>query len=104
VIEYALLLAGCLLVTLPLDLVWKLRVYARWRQVARAVAVVAPPFVVWDVLVVDRWWVYNPRYVLRPRIAGLPLEEIAFFVVIPIAAILTWEVVHEVLRDRGDPR
>ena len=46
---------------------------------------------------VDRWWRYNPRYVLSPRVGGLPLEEVAFFVVIPIAAILTWEVVHRTL-------
>lgn len=97
-IEYALILLGCFLVTLPLDLVWRLHVYARWRLLLRVAFVVVPVFVVADALLVRRgWWHYNPRFVLPPRLLGLPLEEIAFFVVVPLAAILTWEVVHRVL-------
>jgi len=96
--EYALVLAGCLLVTLPLDLVWKLHVYARWRLLLRMTAVVVPLFVAWDAAVARRgWWSYNPRFTLPPRVLGLPLEEVAFFVVIPVCAVLTWEVVHKVL-------
>ena len=98
--EYSLILAGCLAVTLPLDLVWHLHVYARLGLVMRALAVVVPAFVAWDLIVVGRWWDYNARYVFSPRVGGLPLEEIAFFAVVPICAILTWEVVPAALESR----
>jgi lycopene cyclase domain-containing protein len=96
--EYAAVLAGCLLLTLPLDVVWRLRVYARWLTLAATVVPIAAVFTLGDIAAYRRgWWRWNPRFTLRPRVVGLPLEEIAFFLVIPVASILTWEVVHRVL-------
>jgi hypothetical protein len=56
-------------------------------------------FVAWDVVAIDRghWW-YNPRYVTGWRLPGaLPVEELAFFVAVPICALLTYEAVKIVL-------
>ena len=101
-IEYAAVLGGCALVTLPLDLVWGLHVYARWRLLLRVAAAVVPAWVALDAVAAHQGlWRYNPRYVLPPRVLGLPLEEVAFFVVVPLASILTWEVVHATLD--GEP-
>jgi lycopene beta-cyclase len=93
--QYFAVLAGCLLVTLPLELVIGARVYRQPRRLVRALAPAVAVFVAWDVVAIDRghWW-YNPRYVTGWRLPGaLPVEELAFFVAIPICALLTYEAV-----------
>jgi lycopene beta-cyclase len=54
---------------------------------------------------IDRahWW-YNPRYVTGWRLPGaLPVEELAFFIAVPICALLTYEAVKIVLPLGGRP-
>lgn len=97
--QYLAIIAGCLLVTLPLELVWGARVYRQPRRLVRSLAPAVAVFVAWDVLAIDRghWW-YNTRYVTGWRLLGaLPVEELAFFVAVPICALLTYEAVKIVL-------
>jgi lycopene beta-cyclase len=59
-------------------------------------------FVVWDVVAIRRrvWW-YNERYVTGWQLPlGLPVEELAFFIVIPVVGLLTFEAVRHVLSPR----
>lgn len=98
--QYLLLMAACLVITLPLELVLGARV---WRQPRRLVAAMAVPvaiFVAWDLLAIARGhWTYNPTYVTGLELPGnLPIEELAFFLTIPIASLLTYEAVGRVLR------
>jgi lycopene cyclase domain-containing protein len=61
-------------------------------------------FIVWDVIAIERrTWLYNPRYVTGWELPfGLPLEELLFFVVIPLCALLSYEAVRRILgRRRG---
>lgn len=59
-------------------------------------------FVLWDVLVTQSgWWSFAPAYTLGPRLFGLPLEEIGFFLVIPTCAILSFEAVRMTLTRGG---
>ena len=44
-------------------------------------------------------WHFDPAQTMAVRVAGLPLEEYAFFLVIPLAGILTYEAVG-VARER----
>ena len=97
--QYLLLMGGCLLITLPLELVFGARV---WRQPRRLVAAMAIPvaiFLVWDVVAIARGhWGYNERYVTGWKLPfDLPVEELAFFLVIPICSLLTLEAVRRVL-------
>lgn len=93
-LTYLALLAGCLLGTLPLELVLRVGVYARWR---RLLAALVPGLVfglAWDQYAVRHGhWHFDRRYLTGVDVAGLPLEEVLFFVVIPICAILTLEAV-----------
>ena len=93
---YLLLLAGCVLGTLPLELVLHTRVYARWRRLLVALGPVAVVFGAWDVLAIrDGWWHYDAGRLVGVTLPGrLPLEELLFFVVIPTCAILTLEAVR----------
>ena len=97
--QYLAVVAGCLLVTLPLELVVGARVYRQPRRLVRALAPAVGVFVAWDVVAIDRahWW-YNPRYVTGWRLPGaVPVEELVFFVAVPICALLTYEAVKIVL-------
>ena len=93
---YLLILGACVLGTLPLELVLGTRVYARWRPLVGAVLPVAVVFGVWDVLAIRaHWWHYDPRYLVGVTLPGrLPLEELLFFVVVPVCAVLTLEAVR----------
>jgi lycopene cyclase domain-containing protein len=94
-LSYLGLLAGCLLATAPLELLLHTRVYARWRRLATAVAPGLVLGVGWDWYAVHRGqWSFDRRYLCGLRAAGLPVEEVLFFLVIPICAVLTLEAVR----------
>jgi lycopene beta-cyclase len=96
---YLIVLAGCVLVTLPLELVLGARVYARPRRWLAACAPVLVAFTLWDYLAIRRGhWSYVPGRVSGVRLLGgvLPLEELLFFVVVPTCVLLTYEAVGRV--------
>ena len=96
--QYAALLAGCLLITLPLELVLGARVYRRPRRLVRALLPMLVVFVVWDLVGIARGhWSYADRFVTGVRLGSMPLEELLFFVVIPVCGLLTYEAVGNVL-------
>lgn len=92
-------MAACLVVTLPLEFVLGARVYRRLRTLLLALVPVVLIFSVWDIVgIVRGHWTYNPRYVTGVQlIFDMPLEELVFFVVIPICGLLTYEAVGQVL-------
>ncbi|MBA3524546.1 MAG: lycopene cyclase domain-containing protein [Geodermatophilaceae bacterium] len=93
---YAAVLLACLAATLPLELVLHTRVYARWRRWLLAVAPGFVVFVAWDLYAVSTGqWSFDPGRVLGVVLpGGLPLEEVAFFVVVPTCALLAFEAVR----------
>jgi lycopene cyclase domain-containing protein len=107
--QYLLLMAGCLLITLPLEFVLRARVYRRLSTLLFALVPVVLVFSVWDVAgILREHWTYNPRYVTGLTLGlGMPVEELVFFVVVPICGLLSYEAVGYVLervrtlRDRG---
>jgi lycopene cyclase domain-containing protein len=94
-LTYLLILAVCLLGTVPLELVLHVRVYARWRRLLLTLLPVVVVFGAWDAYSVHRgFWTYDQRYLLGVTLPGqLPLEELLFFLVIPTCAVLTYEAV-----------
>lgn len=92
---YLLVLAACLVVTLPLEFVLHVRVYRQWR---RLIGVLAPVLVLFGaadlVGIHQRLWSYDARYLVGVALPGtLPVEEVLFFVVIPLCSILAYEAV-----------
>ncbi|WP_370961992.1 lycopene cyclase domain-containing protein [Amycolatopsis sp. cg9] len=92
--EYLLVLLACVVVTLPLELAGS-RVYRRPARLARAVLPVAAIFLVWDAAAIAAGvWDFDPAFVSGVRAPfGIPLEEVLFFVVIPVCGVLTYEAV-----------
>lgn len=101
--SYVAMLAFCLVGTLPLAAVFGLRVLHQPRRLALTVLAAGTPFLVWDLYATSaEHWRFDAAQTLAPRVAGLPLEEIAFFVVIPVVSVLTYEAV-QVARTRQRP-
>ncbi len=98
--QYLLLMGACLAITLPLEFVLGARVWRRPGRLVRALWLPFVLFVIWDLFAIARGhWDYNPAYVTGWRLPGrLPIEELVFFLVIPICSLLTYEAVGRVLR------
>ena len=96
--QYLLLMAGCLILTLPLEFVLRARVYRRPRRLLLALLPMLAVFLAWDAFGIWRGhWRYSLDYTTGIRIARVPLEEYVFFLVIPICSLLTYEAVGTVL-------
>lgn len=95
---YLGVLAGCLLGTAPLEVVLRTRVYRRPRRLLLTLAPVVAVFTAWDLYAIARHqWAYDPGQTSGVVLPGrLPLEELLFFVVVPVCAILTLEAVRAV--------
>ena len=94
---YLLVLLACLVGTAPLELFLGTRVYARPRRLALTLLPVVVVFAVWDLLAIRAGhWGYDPAQTTGIALGSLPLEELLFFLVIPICAVLTLEAVRAV--------
>jgi lycopene cyclase domain-containing protein len=96
--QYLFVLAACLAITAPLEILGA-GVYRQARYTAGAVLPVAAVFVLWDVLAIAAHiWTYNPQYMSGIGIPGvIPVEELLFFVVIPLCGLLTYNAVDTIL-------
>ena len=102
---YLVLMAACLLVTLPLELVLKAGVYRRPRRWLAALIPVFLAFNLWDWIAIHRGhWTYSARYTTGITIRTLPLEELVFFLVVPTCALLTYQAVVRLLPPRPGPQ
>ena len=98
--QYLLIMAACFAITLPLEFVFRARVYRRPRRLLRAMWLPLAIFIAWDVVAIARGhWTFDERWVTGWRFPGdLPVEEVAFFVVIPLCALLTFEASRHTLK------
>jgi lycopene cyclase domain-containing protein len=95
---YLGVLAACLLAALWLEPLLHVGVVRQWRRLVRTLLPVALVFVAWDVLAIaaGHWW-YDPEQVTGITLPGaLPVEELLFFLVVPLCAILGFEAVRKV--------
>ena len=93
---YVAMLAFCVLGTAPLELFLHVGVYRRWRRLGLTLAPVLAVFLAWDLYAVSRGqWSFDRGQVVGWILpGGLPVEEVLFFVVVPVAAVLTLEAVR----------
>lgn len=81
-----------------LEIVLKTSVLKRWKRMLLSVLPVSLFFIIWDAYAIAQGhWFFNPERTLG--IYGpfnIPVEEFLFFLIVPIAAILTIEGVTTV--------
>ena len=97
-LTYLAVLAACLACALWLEPVLRTGVLRRWRRLVLTLVPVAVIFAAWDVLAIAAGhWSYDPAQVSGITLPGrLPLEELLFFLVVPLCAILGFEAVRRV--------
>jgi len=97
--QYLILMGLCLLLTLPLEFLLGARVWRRPRRLLAALVPTAAVFIAWDVIAVARdHWGFNPRYTTGWEVLpDFPVDEVMFFVAVPVCALLTLEAVRNVL-------
>jgi lycopene cyclase domain-containing protein len=97
---YVAVLLGCLAAALWLEPVLRVNVLRRWRRLLLTVLPVACVFALWDAAAIAAGhWTFDPAQttgVFLP--AGVPLDELLFFLIVPVCAILGFEAVRAVLR------
>lgn len=95
-LSYAAMLAFVVVGTAWLEPALRVRVYARWRRLLLTVGSVAPVFIAWDLYAVARGhWTFDRTQILGVELpGGLPVEEVLFFLVVPLASVMTLEAVR----------
>ena len=88
-----------------LEWAFDLRVLRSPKKLVTTVGIAAPPFILWDAWAISQGHWFFDRDQMTGIIGPLniPLEEYLFFVIIPIAAVLTLEGVNRFL-DHWLPR
>ncbi|MCI4675320.1 lycopene cyclase domain-containing protein [Candidatus Mycolicibacterium alkanivorans] len=96
--QYLLVLGGCVLITAPLE-VFGAGVYRRPLRLLASVLPVALVFIVWDAIAIaGDVWTYNPRFITGIDVGfSIPLEELLFFIIIPLCGLLTYSAVSTIL-------
>jgi lycopene cyclase domain-containing protein len=96
--QYLLVLGACVAITAPLEFFGP-GVYRQPGRLLRALLPALMVFLIWDaVAVAAHVWTYNRDYVTGLRLPfGIPIEELAFFVVIPLCGLLTYNAVTTML-------
>ncbi len=70
----------------------RLRLRKNLRSIAISTSVVLVIFIIWDFFAVQAGvWGFNPHYIIGIDLAGVPIEEILFFVAVPVTSVLVWE-------------
>ena len=96
-LTYLAVLAGCLLGAVWLEPVLRVGVLRQWRRLLLTLLPVVLVFGGWDVAAIAaHHWSYDRAQTTGVLLPGrLPLEELVFFVVIPVCAILGFEAVRK---------
>jgi lycopene cyclase domain-containing protein len=78
------------------------RVYRRWRRLLLTLLPVLAFFYLWDLYAVaNHHWTFDPARTTGWLVPGrVPVEEVLFFLVVPVCAVLAYEAVRAV---RGWP-
>jgi lycopene cyclase domain-containing protein len=100
--QYLALMGLCVVLTLPLEFLFGARVWRRPRRLAIALSPALALFVAWDLgATATGTWDFAERYTVGIELpGGMAIEELVFFTVIPICALLTLEAVRNLLGRR----
>lgn len=75
--------------------------YRKYRPLIISIAVVAPVYIIWDQLaVIFGTWKFDSSHVIGIFFFHLPVEEVAFFLVVPFSTLLIFEVIRSHIREK----
>ena len=90
-----------LIFPLLLSFKWKFKYYKYYKPLFASITIVGLAYIIWDAIVTFRgdWW-FNKEYLIGFEIAGLPIEEILFFIVVPYSCIFIYENFIYFIKDK----
>jgi lycopene cyclase domain-containing protein len=95
---YVAMLAFTVAGSFWLEIILKVRVLRRIKSAAMAIAPVSALFILWDAYAIHQGhWFFDRNQILGifgPF--GIPVEEYLFFIIVPLAAVMTIEAVTKV--------
>lgn len=95
---YLFVLAFIVVGSCWLELVLRTRVFRRWLRLLLTLVLAMTPFILWDLYAIaaGQWWFDSGQLVGLVLPGGMPIEELLFFPVVGLAAVLTLEAVRSV--------
>lgn len=96
--SYVAILCFVMVGCLWLEVALRTRVLRRWRRLLGSMVAPVVLFTAWDAYAISagHWHFDLDRILGYKVVAGVPIDEVLFFVCIPLAAILTLEAVRAV--------
>ena len=94
--SYLAVMVFIFLGTAWLEVALRTRVYRRWKRLLLTVVPVAALVLLWDVYAIGQghWW-FDESRITGVRLPGeVPIDELVFFLLVPIASVLTLEAVR----------
>ena len=100
-INYLTLDLVIIIFPLLLSFKWKFKYYKFYKPLFASITVVGLVYIIWDAIVTFRgdWW-FNEEYLIGLKLAGLPIEEILFFIVVPYSCIFIYENFVYFIKDK----
>jgi lycopene cyclase domain-containing protein len=97
--SYLAMLGFVVIASWWLEFAFRLRVLRRPKKLLLTLALVSPWFILWDAYAISlgHWFFDRNQMIGIMGPMNIPLEEYLFFIIIPIAAVLTLEGVNNVL-------
>jgi lycopene cyclase domain-containing protein len=92
--QYTYLLIDAAIIFFPLVLSFdkKVAYYKLWKHIWLPMLATGLFFIIWDILFTQHGvWFFNGEYIIGCKIAGLPIEEWLFFLVVPYACVFIYE-------------
>ena len=96
--SYFAMLAFTVMGSFWLEIIFKVGVLRRAKRAALSIFPVAIIFLIWDYYAVHsgHWYFDKEQVVGIYGPAGIPLEEFIFFIIVPLAGLMTIEAVRSV--------
>lgn len=102
--SYVAVLIFVFLGSIWLEVFLRSRVLRKPKRLLLTIVPVLLPFLVWDAYAISQGhWYFSESRILGVYLpAGIPLDELLFFILIPFASILTLEAVRSVKGTKSD--
>jgi lycopene cyclase domain-containing protein len=96
--SYIAVLVFIFATTLLLEIILKARVWQKFKRLILTIIPVVIAMTIWDWYAIkNNHWFFNSDFTTGIILFGfLPIEELLFFIIVPIAALLSFEAVRSI--------
>ena len=100
--SYLAVLAFIFFGTVWLEIILNARVYRKIKRLILKIVPVVILMVIWDYYaIINNHWFFDPEKTTGIILFGfLPIEELLFFIIVPIAALLSFEAVRSIKKEK----